>query len=231
MRSIARRLLVAASGLALGSGAGQGDPSWTQHFLLEANELTTTGRNPYFVLEPGYRLVLEDGAERLTITVLDDIQTVNGVDTRVVEERETRGGVLVEVSRNYYAISQRTNSVFYFGEDVDIYRDGKVVGHEGAWRAGVNGARFGLMMAGLPLLNGRYYQEIAPGVAMDRAQIAGTTGTLTTSAGAFTSLLKVEESTPLEPGTRESKRYAPHVGLVQDGSLKLTRYGRASTVP
>ena len=58
----------------------------------------------------------------------------------MVEERETNHEKPVEVSRNYFAISRRTNSVFYFGEDVDMYRNGAIVSHEGAWLAFVNGA-------------------------------------------------------------------------------------------
>ena len=30
-------------------------------------------------------------------------------------------------------IDKTTNAVYDFGEDVDIYKGGKVVGHEGAW--------------------------------------------------------------------------------------------------
>jgi hypothetical protein len=238
MRTLRTRLIIAmtaAASIAALSGAvvsSQGDASsWTQHFLIERDELRSTGRNPYFVLEPGYELVLEDGDERLTITVLSQTRNVAGVETRVVEERETKGGALVEVSRNYFAISARTNSVFYFGEEVDMYRNGRVVSHEGAWLSGANGARFGLMMPGVPLVHGRYYQEIAPGVAMDRARILSTTGTLSTPAGSFTNVLRTEETTPLEPREREYKYYAPGVGLLQDGSLKLVRYGRARVAP
>jgi hypothetical protein len=149
------------------------------------------------------------------------------VETRVVEERETKDGKLVEVSRNFFAISRRTNSVFYFGEEVDIFKDGKVVGREGEWLAGQKGARFGLMMPGQVLLKARHYQEIAPKVAMDRAEIVGMSATVNTPAGEFKNCLKVEETTPLEPGTKEYKYYAPGIGLLQDGSLKLVRYGKA----
>ena len=203
------------------------DSAWTDQFAVERQELRSTGRNPYFILEPGYQLVLEDSGVRLTITVLAQTRVVDGVETRAVEERETRGDALVEVSRNYLAISARTNAVFYFGEDVDIYRNGAINGHEGAWLAGTEGAHFGLMMPGLPLAGSRYYQEIAPGVAMDRARIVGTNATLATPAGSFTGVLQIEETTPLEPGAREFKYYAPGVGLIQDGSLKLARYGRS----
>lgn len=207
-------------------GQSEEDSSWTAEFGIQEGELSATGRNPYFILEPGYQLVFEGGKERLMITVLDETKTVAGVETRVVEERETKDGKLVEVSRNFFAISKRTNSVFYFGEEVDIFKDGKVVGREGAWLAGEKGARFGLMMPGQVLLKARYYQEIAPKVAMDRAEIVSMSATVKAPAGEFKNCLKVEETTPLEPGTKEYKYYAPGIGLVQDGSLKLVKHGK-----
>lgn len=54
-------------------------------------------------------------------------------------------------------------------------------------------------MAGLVLLGARYYEEIAPGVALDRAEIISINETINTPAGKFTSCLKKEETTPLEP--------------------------------
>src|SRR6187200_639266 len=101
------------------------DASFTSRFDIEKSELASTGRNPWFILEPGYTLTLEDSSTRLVITVLNETKVVDGVETRIVEERETEKGALIEVSRNYFAISRRTNSVFYFGEDVDMYKNGK----------------------------------------------------------------------------------------------------------
>ena len=72
---------------------------------------------------------------------------------------------------NYFAICKETNSVIYFGEDVDNIENAVVVNHDGSWLAGVKGARAGLIMPGMPLLGARYYQEVAPGVALDRAEI------------------------------------------------------------
>ena len=205
--------------------------TWTAEFNIESGELVSTGRNPYFVLEPGYQLVLEDGDEHLTITVLAETRIVDGVETRIIEERESRGASLVEVSRNFFAISKKTNSVYYFGEEVDIYKNGKITDHEGAWLAGVNGARFGLMMPGVPLLKARHYQEIAPKVALDRAEIAALNATIRTPAGNFTNCLRVDETTPLEPLAKEAKYYARNVGLLQEGSLKLVRYGPTKATP
>jgi hypothetical protein len=209
--------------------AADGKNDWTSEFQVEKSDLASTGRNPYFILEPGYQLVYQDGSEQLTITVLDQTKTVDGVETRIVEERETKDGQPVEVSKNYFAISTRTNCVFYFGEDVDSYEEGKIANHDGSWLAGVGGARFGLMMPGQPLLRGRYLQEIAPEVAQDRAEIIGTAETVKTPAGEFKNCLKIEETSALEPGTKEYKIYAPGIGQVQDGSLKLVRYGKAAS--
>lgn len=199
---------------------------FTRTFREEKADLGPTGRNPFFILEPGWVLEFEGGDEKLAITVLDETIKVDGVECRIVEEREWEGEELIEVSRNFFAISKRTNSVYYFGEDVDMYKDGKVVSHGGAWRSGEKDAVFGLMMPGTPILGGKYYQEIAPEVAMDRAEIRSLTDTLETPAGTFKDCLTTIETTPLEPGAKEAKIYAPGVGLIRDADLKLVKYGK-----
>jgi len=197
-------------------GQEKDGPVYTDTFLVDEKDLATTGRNPYFILEPGYQLYFEspDKKETLTITVLDETKKVAGIETRVVEEREIEDGKVKELSRNYFAMCRRTNSVYYFGEDAG-----------GAWLHGEKGARFGLMMPGLPLAGSRYYQEVAPGAAMDRSEILSTAETFETPAGKFEKVLKVLETTPLEPKERAVKLYAPGVGLIQEGNLKLVKYG------
>jgi hypothetical protein len=196
---------------------------FTSTFPERKSDLVATGHNPYFSLEPGDQLVLEGGGVQLTITVLDQTKLVDGVETRVVEERESKDGQVAEVSRNYFAISKRTGSVYYFGEDADEYKDGKVVGHGGSWLAGKDGAQFGLIMPGLPLLGAKYRQEIAPGKAMDRAEITAVDASAETPAGAFKNCLEIEETSGLAQGT-ETKCYAPGVGLVQSELLNLMRH-------
>lgn len=199
---------------------------FTETFGEDPADLVSKGSNPYFILQPGYTLTLEgkEGNEsvQLIITVLDETKKVDGVDTRIVEERESADGELVEVSRNFFAISKRTNNVYYFGEEVDMYKDGKIVGHGGAWVSGENKAHYGLMMAGTPLIGSRYYQEVAPEVALDRAEIVSMSETLETKAGNFENVLKIEETTPLEKGT-SYKFYAAGVGLIRDDHLKLVK--------
>src|ERR1043166_8294031 len=94
-----------------GSQARAADKDFTSKFNVAADEWTNTGGNPFFKLEPGYTLVLEGKEARLIITVLNETLKVDGVETRVVEERETVNGQLGEVSRNYFATSKTTGDV------------------------------------------------------------------------------------------------------------------------
>ena len=109
-------------------------------------------------------------------------------------------------------------------EGLQQSRDGKVVSHDGAWLSGVAGARFGLTMPGQALLGARYQHEVAPKVAMDRAEIISVSETLETKAGKFERCLKTEETTPLESG-KGYKVYAPGVGVIEDAEVKLVKFG------
>ena len=202
---------------------------WTDDFNLSECSFSTTGKNRFFILEPGYQLTLagmeDEDSVLLVITVLPETEMVDGVETRVVEERESVNGHIVEISRNFYAFCQTYQSVFYFGEDVDMYEDDELIGHGGSWRAGIGENRPGLMMPGQVLLGSSYYQEIAPDEAMDRARIISDDATLGTPAGKFEHCLKTEETTPLEPDALEYKVYAPGIGLIKDGELMLVKSG------
>jgi len=219
-------MLAAAAMLALSTACGDGAAGdWQQEFAISSCKLLTTGRNQYFVLEPGFQLVLEGGDTKLQITVLDETKTVDGVLTRVVEEREWKNGKLYEVSKNYFAMCEQTKDVFYFGEDVDFYENDKVVKHDGSWLAGTNGNKAGLMMPGTPKLTMKYYQEIAPGLAMDRAEIVSLDETCKTPAGTFSGCMKVKETSAIEFFAKEYKYHAPGIGLVRDEDLLLVKHG------
>jgi len=204
------------------------EKSWEASLAPQVEAMSSIGRNHFFILEPGHQRVYQGKEGRKTvdliITVLNETKQVAGVETRVVEERESADGKLVEVSRNYFAIGATTKNVYYFGEDVDMYKNGKVSSHEGAWLAGVNGAKHGIAMPAENRVGEKYYQEQAPKVAQDRAETVSVTETIKTPAGKFTNCLKVKETTPLERGVGY-KIYAPEIGLVSDGELKLVRQG------
>ena len=232
-------VLLAAGGLAVALGLGMLDgPQYTRDFGLERcpHFVPNSGGNPYISLTPGHFVRLEgehDGEfVELEITVFDETKRIDfrvGGErkvalTRVVEEREWADGELVEVSRNYFACCPGSGDVFYFGEDVDIYEDGKIIGHDGAWRAGEGGARPGLLMPQFFLMGSRYYQELAPNIALDRGEHVGAELVVKTPAGAFEDCVAVLETTPLEPDSESIKVYAPGVGLIRDDFLELVEY-------
>ena len=195
-------------------------------FKVDLSDLETTGNNPYFPLEPGLKLEYKGGDTHLVFTVLNETEVIDGVKCRVIEERETKSGKLVEISRNFFVNDKKTNDVYYFGEDVDNYKDGKIVNHDSAWRSGVDKATFGLFMPGVPKVGQAFYQEIAPGVALDRINIVSVTEQVDTPAGKFAGCVKFEETTPLEPTVTDYKRYASGIGMVQDGGMKLVKKPR-----
>ncbi|HXX93364.1 MAG TPA: hypothetical protein VEN81_07000 [Planctomycetota bacterium] len=220
MMKMGAMLLGMGAALVAAWGRAPQDPDprpYTDTFSIDPKELSSSGRNPYFILEPGYQMYYEsaDKKETLTVTVLEETRKIAGIETRIVEERETEGGKEKEVSRNYFAICKRTNNVYYFGEDAG-----------GAWMHGEKGARFGLVMPGSPLLGARYYQEVAPGTAMDRAEIVSLSESLETPAGKFEKVLKILETTPLDAKEHAHKLYAPGVGKIFDANLTLVRYGK-----
>ena len=218
---------LASSAIALFTACGAvetRDTEFQSDFGLEQLTFLDSGQNPYFVLEPGFQLELASDEGHLMITVLDETRKIGEVVTRVVEEREEKNGKLVEVSRNFFAICKQTNDVFYFGEEVDVYTDGKISGHPGAWLAGERGARAGRVAPGAPKVGAKYYQEFAPGVAMDRAEIVDVAATLKTPAGLFKNCLRTHESTGLDKKESEYKVYAPGIGLIQDEDLLLVAY-------
>jgi hypothetical protein len=220
-RSAALAVLIAASAALLVAQA-PGKAEYRTSFPVDKAALSDRGAGAYFVLEPGYTLHFQSGKDTLVVSVLDETKVVDGVTTRVVEERETEGGRLAEVSRNYFAIDKATGDVYYFGEAVDEYTNGKVTGHGGAWLSGVNGASFGLMVPGDPRPGDRYYQESAPKVAMDRAEVISVTQEVTVPAGVFKNCLRTKDTSALESGS-EDKYYAPGVGLIKDAEFVLVR--------
>lgn len=210
-----------------GDKANQSEMKWTDDFHLDKRSFSATGRNRFFSLEPGHQIVLESKSEKVIITALDQTRKIGNVVTQVVEERESEYGELVEVSRNFFAICKATSDVFYFGEEVDDYKDGKIVGHGRAWRADKKDSKAGIIMPGTVLLGARHYQEIAPN-AMDRAEVIADDVTMKTPAGTFKNCIRVKETSPLEPGDICYKTYAPGIGLIQDEDLLLTAYSKGA---
>jgi len=233
--SISAVLLAVLVGFAGSPVAAQcpDDEEFTTDFRLEDCKFKSRGMNPYFILDPGFQLVLEgeedDEEILLQITVLNETQVIDltasglgKIKTRVVEEREWVDGELEEVSRNFFGRCEQTNAIYYFGEDVEP--------EEGSWRAGVNGAMPGLIMPGTFLLGSKYFQEIAiEDEAFDRGENTEMDVEVSVPAGDFSGCVEVVDTNPAElvcdVEEGDAKVYCPGIGLVIDEEAQLVWYG------
>lgn len=176
--------------------------------------------HPYYPLAVGDQWSLEgeeDGAlVELQVTVLDEVEIVGGVTTRVVEEREWEDGELLEVSRNYIAGAE-DGTICYFGEAVDVFENGTIT-HPGEWRADAPGFFPGILMPAHPRPGMKFLMEGAPGIAQDQGTIVGI-GPI----GGFRETVRIRESNPLD-GDKGFKVFARGVGIVVDGPLSLVSY-------
>jgi hypothetical protein len=210
-----------------GGGSGKLDPA----------DFSTTIDNP---LSPLSNLETKffEGAETdpetgetvtvsLISTVLPRSAHVAGIDVLVLEESAYEDGELIERALDFFA-QHEDGTVYYFGEKVDNYVDGKVADHDGSWLAGKDGAEPGIIMPANPFVGQVFKQENAPGVAEDQAKVLALNESVSTPAGPFTGCVKTEDSSPLDPGMVDLKWYCPGIGLVRDqgpdGFIHLLSY-------
>ena len=157
--------------------------------------------------------------ERFELETLGPGPTILGVQTTAQRDRAFENNVLVEDTLDYYA-QDTAGNVWYFGEEVtNILFDsmGNPAGTDsvGTWRAGVNNGLPGFIMPADLSIGFNYYQEFAPNDgAVDQATTISVGEMVTTELGTFSNVLKVLETSELNPEFRELKYYAPGRGLV-----------------
>jgi hypothetical protein len=189
--------------------AGAPDPS---HFSTRID-------NPYWPMKPGSRWVYREtdthGArQRIVVTVMHRTKRVaSGVTVRVVHDKATEDGRLVEDTFDYYAQDDKGN-IWYLGEDTTEYENGKPVSKEGSWEAGVDGAAAGIAMLAHPRVGRSYRQEHYPGHAEDGAKVLSRREQAEVPFGHFRRVLLTKDFNPLEPRMLEYKLYARGVGPV-----------------
>jgi hypothetical protein len=218
--------------LALKSGGGNRVKKLSAGLCSPGPGFTIAGSNPYFPLTPvGKQAILtgedEGQAVRLQVTILDRTKVIEGVTTRVIEEREWVDNELFEVTWNYFAQAS-DGSACYFGEDVDIY-EATGISHEGAWCAGAGDNAPGVFMPADPEPGTKFQMEIAPEVAEDEGTIVGI-GPVEVPFGRFTETLRIREFNPLDGG-KDFKIYAAGTGIIVDGPLTLDDLRQTSGAP
>lgn len=175
--------------------------------------------NPYFPLLDTRTRIFEGDGERFELTVLGPGPVILGVQTTTQLDRAFEDDRLVEETFDFYA-QDTDGNVWYLGEDVTNYvydAMGNLIetNSESAWRAGINDALPGWIMPADLTLGFNYYQEFAE---EDEALDEGTTNAIglavSLDIGDFEDVLRVLETTAIEPDARGFKYYAPGVGLI-----------------
>lgn len=189
--------------------------------------------NPYWPLGVGDRWVYEGGDETIAVEVLDKTKRIEGVTCIVVNDRAVEQGRVKEETFDWYALSL-TGAVHYCGEDSrelelfdgDDPQEPELIGNEGSWKAGRDGAKPGILMQAHPEEGLLYRQEWAFLEAEDVARVLsasygyGRDVALDEHVPEPLARLLCDDDcvvtrdlTPIEPDVSERKYYAPGLGL------------------
>lgn len=196
----------------------------------------TNINNPYLPITAFRRCVLAgpDEGRRLHITrtLLPGTQTftyagqtfqaVRVLDKVVDLKKEER----IERTVDYFAQSD-AGDVYYLGEDVNVYRHGKVINHEGQWRLGVNTQVPGILMTAHPAVGQMFDSENVPNVVHETSTAIGIGGTRKIKKRTYPDVLTIREDATIPgiPPEVEYKNYAPGVGVITEanGGVRLLR--------
>jgi hypothetical protein len=176
--------------------------------------------NPYFPLGPGttyrHRGVKEGKPALDVFAVTHGTKDILGVTTTVVDDRAYVDGRLEEISHDWYA-QDRQGNVWYFGEHIEEFNaKGKRIPAQGAWRAGVKGARPGIAMPAHPKVGDTFRPEYYKGSAEDVYRVLDVSAKVTVPYRSFTNVLVMSEQSRLEPGVLGLKFHARGLGQIQE---------------
>ena len=198
--------------------AGSRLPQGSEPVTLDPADFTTRIDNPYWPMKPGSRWVYretdtEGTKERVVVTVTDKTKMIaNGIEARVVRDVVSENGKPVEITDDWYA-QDAAGNIWYLGEAVRNFTDGRLADREGSFEAGVDGAQAGVAMPANPRPGFSYRQEYYKGEAEDTGAVI-TVGEeqVRVPFGYFRGVLMTRDLVPTEPKVQELKFYARGVG-------------------
>ncbi len=202
-------------------------PGASYHPHIDRSTFTPHVTNPWFPLKPGTTLLYEgvkDGKPAVDIFATSTrTRVIDGVRTRVVEDRLFLNGVLEERTSDYYA-QDACGNVWYFGEDTAVLdKHGHVIDTSGSFHAGIDGAQPGVFMQARPEQDRRFRQEWYRGQAEDTFKVVDLSTSITVPYGSFRQALRTAETTALEPGVLDNKYYVRGIGQVEEVAIKGPR--------
>ncbi|MEA2148879.1 MAG: hypothetical protein QOD69_709 [Solirubrobacteraceae bacterium] len=201
-------------------------PATDRDLPRETFTRSTTIDNRWHPIVPAMQYVFEGEANRgqgerphrVVFTVTDLTKRIDGVDTRVLWDRDMGAGRLQEGELTFFAQDDDGN-VWNFGEYPEQYdARGRLKGAPDTWISGLAHAKAGILMrAGPRPGTSSYLQGNAPDIGFgDTAQVKAVGQHSCVPAGCYGDVLVIDETNPLEPGNgHQLKYYAPGVGNVR----------------
>jgi hypothetical protein len=172
--------------------------------------------NPYFPISSQRSVLLlghVDGSPfRSEVTLLPYTRIVEWegqqVETAVSQYNAFLDGMIDEIAYDYYAQAD-DGSVWYLGEDVYDFRDGRIIVTEGTWLAGRDGPA-AMIMPATPSVGTTYRPENVPPLVFEEVTVQATGEPLAGPVGPVPDGLLVRELHM--DGATEDKTFAPGYG-------------------
>jgi hypothetical protein len=205
---------------------------------INPSDFTPNVNNVWLPLPPGttktFEGIKDDQPAVEHVLSTRSTKVIDGVTVRVVKDNLFLSGTLFERTEDWFAQDKR-GTVWFFGEDTALLdAHGNVISTRGSWKAGVNGARPGIVMPGRPRVGQSFQQEVSVAVAEDHFVVLNLVSSVTVPFGSFTNTLLTADWTPLEPDVLSTKNYVKGIGLVREADvtggvevLALTRIDRS----
>jgi hypothetical protein len=222
--------LAAISLGACGSGSDQGvdgssePPPPPPAADIDPSNFVRRVDNPYFPLNPGttYRhRGTKEGKQAVDVfAVTHRTKRILGVVNTVVDDKLYVNGRLEEIAHDWYS-QDRQGNVWYFGETIKEFDpQGNSIKAKGAWHAGVDGARPGIVMPASPAVGDSFRPEYYKGGAEDVYRIVDLSANVTVPYRSFRNVLVMSEQSRLEPGVLGLKYQAPGFGQIKESVAK-----------
>jgi hypothetical protein len=210
-------------------------PQFTANFVDPLQIGAGVTPNPFFPLVQGnvweYQgMFEEDGemiTETITVTVLDEVKLIAGIQCLVVRDFVTKNGELVEDTDDWFA-QDTDGNLWYCGEEVKDYEtfeddeppNPELVAIDGAFKAGREGDEAGMLLPFTPIVGDVIRQEVSFTNAEDVIEILGVDADESSAfANCNGQCLLTRDFSPLDPGVEENKYYAPGIGLLVEIDL------------
>jgi hypothetical protein len=178
--------------------------------------------NPLFPIGDLHSAILlgndEGRSLRIETTLLPGTKTIQWkgkkIKTLASQFVSYLDGRIHEVALDWYAQAD-DGSVWYFGEDVFNFQDGKVADTQGSWVAGKDGPP-GMIMPAHPQVGAVYRTENIPGRVFEEVTVKAGGLTVDGPRGPVSGAILGQENHLIE-GNYEDKTFAPSYGEFRSG--------------